>query len=48
MELKTFADHEMGYSHVKNGTLCEDYAASYEDASGRFFICVVCCKVLLS
>ncbi len=42
MELKTFADHEMGYSHVKNGTLCEDYAASYEDASSRFFICVAC------
>lgn len=42
MELKIFADHEMGYSHVKNGTLCEDYAASYEDASGRFFICVAC------
>ena len=42
MEFRTFSAHEKGYSHEKNGTGCEDYADSYSDPDGKFFICVAC------
>ncbi len=42
MNYRTFDDYQLGFSHVKNGTGCEDYSGSYTDPDGRFHICVVC------
>lgn len=42
MNYRTFDNYQKGFSHEKNGTPCEDYAASYADADGQFFISVIC------
>lgn len=42
MKYKTFSDYAKGYSHVKNNTECEDFAASYSSPDGSYHICVIC------
>lgn len=42
MRYRSFGDYARGYSHVKNGTECEDYACSYSDPEGRYHICTAC------
>lgn len=42
MKYRAFGDFQKGYAHVKNGTGAEDYADSYNDPEGRYFIAVVC------
>ena len=42
MDYRTFDTYSKGYSHEKNNTECEDFAASYSDPEGRFYISVVC------
>ena len=42
MSYKTFDSYSKGYSHIKNGTDCEDFAASYADPEGRYYISVIC------
>lgn len=42
MNYRTFDNYQKGFSHEKNGTPCEDYAASYADPDSRFFISVIC------
>ncbi len=40
MKYRTFSDYQLGYSHVKNDTVCEDCAMSYTEPSGKYHICV--------
>lgn len=42
MNFKRFANHQVGFSHVKKGMECQDFSVSYSDALGKFHICVVC------
>lgn len=42
MTYRSFSDFHQGYSHVKKGSACEDYAMSYSDPDNRFHICVTC------
>lgn len=44
MQYRTFDNFQRGFSHEKAGSdsACEDYADSYADAGGRFYICAVC------
>ncbi len=42
MNYRVFDNYQMGFSHVKNNSGCEDYAASYMDPDGQFYICVAC------
>ena len=42
MEYRAFGDFRKGYAHVKNGTDAEDYAGSYNDPQGRYYIGVIC------
>ena len=42
MNYRAFSDYQLGYSHVKNGTVCEDCAMSYNEPNGKFYICVAC------
>lgn len=42
MRYQAFGDYARGYSHVKNGTECEDHALSYSDPDGRYQICAAC------
>ena len=42
MSYKTFDSYSKGYSHIKNGTDCEDFASSYADPEGRYYISVIC------
>lgn len=42
MEYISFSSHSKGYYHVRAGTDCEDYSASYIDPQGRFAIAVIC------
>lgn len=42
MEYISFSSHSKGYYHVRAGTDCEDYSASYVDPQGRFAIGVIC------
>lgn len=42
MDYRAFADFRKGYAHVKNGLGVEDYAGSYNDPEGRFYIGVIC------
>ena len=42
MQYRTFDDYKKGYSHIKIGAECEDYASSYQDPKGRYVICAAC------
>lgn len=42
MKYRTFSGYHKGYSHVKNDKDCEDYAMSYSDPEGRYYICAAC------
>ena len=42
MKYRAFGDFRKGYAHVKNGSGVEDYASSYNDPEGRFYIGVIC------
>jgi hypothetical protein len=42
MRYRAFGDFRKGYAHVKNGSGVEDYASSYNDPEGRFYIGVIC------
>lgn len=42
MEYISFSSHSKGFYHVRAGTDCEDYSASYVDPQGRFAIGVIC------
>lgn len=42
MDYRTFSDYYIGYSHVKSNMECEDYAASFSDPQGRYYIGVSC------
>lgn len=42
MGYRTFSGYRLGYSHVRDGSGCEDYAMSYSDKEGRYYICAVC------
>lgn len=42
MKYRAFGDFRKGYAHVKNGSGVEDYAGSYNDPEGRFYIGVIC------
>ena len=30
-----------GYSHIKNGTVCEDYSDSYSDEAGQYYVAAI-------
>ena len=42
MKYRAFDSYQIGFSHVKKGSGCEDYALSYTDPAERFYICVAC------
>lgn len=42
MNYRAFGDFRKGYAHVKNDSGVEDYASSYNDPEGRFYIGVIC------
>lgn len=42
MKYRAFGDYRKGYAHVKNGSGVEDYADSYNDPQGRYYIGVIC------
>ena len=42
MKYRAFGNFQKGYAHVKNGSGVEDYASSYNDPEGRYYIAVIC------